>query len=76
MASEINSMLHVGDFAHPAASNRETGGIMNMTRPMFSYAPQLGPSLVSFRRAAAGSDINPALRSRQRRKDWLSPATS
>jgi len=55
--------------------NREAGGTMNMTRLMFACVPQIGPSLESHRRAAVSADDGPAWRSRQRRTDWLSPAT-
>ena len=57
-----------------SGNNRETGGIMNMTRQMFACAPQIGPSLESYLRAAVGTDDSPAWRSRRRRKAWLSPA--
>jgi hypothetical protein len=66
MASEINSMPQMS-LAHSAASNREQGAFMNMTRQMFAFAPQIGPSLECYRSVAAAVDDDPIWRSRQRR---------
>ena len=75
MASENHQYAARAQLGAYNGNNRETGGTMNMTRQMFACAPQIGPSLKSYLRAAAGADDSPAWRSRRPRKDWLSPAT-
>jgi hypothetical protein len=71
LALEIIGTPHLFISELAAASNRETGGIMNKTRHMFAFTPQLVASpWAVILRAVASAGFGPVAPSRQRLLDW------